>query len=169
MILKQEIHVLKTIVPNVLLEMEWLQKFNVAQVFKTKFTLFKQVGRIIFNKINEFFQSVIVIQRVQLQTFVIQRLVNAYAKMGLVAQDVINVHLDFSKISTYLSSNVILVIVLRMDLPQKYVILQMANVHANMKTFQVENAINAESHVKMNGVHKNVKRERNGAIKSSQR
>ena len=77
----------------------------------------------------------IVIQRVQLLTFVIQRLVNAFAKMGLVAQDVINVHLDFSKISTYLSSNVILVIVLRMDLPQKYVILQMANVHANMKTF----------------------------------
>ena len=86
------------------------------------------------------FQSVIVIQKVQLQTFVMWRLVNAFAKMALEAQGVINVHLDFSKISIYLSSNVILAIVLSKDQPQKYAILQMADVHAK-KIFQAEHAL----------------------------
>ena len=58
----------------------------------------------------------IVIQRVQLQTFVIQRLVNAFAKMALEALGVINVQLDFSEISTYLWSDVILVIVMKKEL-----------------------------------------------------
>ena len=86
----------------------------------------------------------IVIQKVQLQTFVIWRLVNAFAKMVLEAQGVINVHLDFSKISTYLSSNVILAIVMSEDQPQKYVILQMEDVHAK-KIFQAEHAIHVST------------------------
>ena len=78
----------------------------------------------------------IVIQKAQLQTFVTWRLVNAFANMVLEAQDVINVYQDFSKISTYHSFNVILVIVLSKDQLQKYVI-HMANVHAK-KMFQEE-------------------------------
>ena len=109
------------------------------------------------------FQSVIVIQKVQLQTFVTWRLVNAFANMALEAQGVINVYLDFSKICTYLSSNVILVIVLRKDQLQKYVILQMANVNASMKIFWVENAINAKFHVKTKRAPNGVKRESSGA------
>ena len=105
----------------------------------------------------------IVIQKVQLQTFVTWRLVNAFANMALEAQGVINVYLDFSKISTYLSSNVILVIVLRKDQLQKYVILQMANVNASMKIFWVENAINAKFHVKTKRATNGVKRESSGA------
>ena len=83
----------------------------------------------------------IVIQKAQLQTFVMWKLVNAFAKKALVDQDVINVHLDILKINTYLSSNASHVAVLVKAQPQKFVILKMANVHAK-KMFQEEYAIN---------------------------
>ena len=56
------------------------------------------------------------IQLVQLKTFVIQRQVNASVKMALEAQSVINVHLDFLEINTYLLSDVILAIVMKKEL-----------------------------------------------------
>ena len=57
-----------------------------------------------------------------------QKLVNVLAKMALKAQDVINVHQDYTKASTNASH----VIVLMKDQLQKFVILWMANVHAKM-------------------------------------
>ena len=86
-------------------------------------------------------QNVIVIQKAQLQTFVMWKLVNAFAKKALVDQDVINVHLDILKINTYLSSNASHVVVLQKDQPQKFVIPKMANVNAK-KMFQEECVIN---------------------------
>ena len=83
----------------------------------------------------------IVIQKAQLQTFVMWKLVNAFAKKALVDQDVINVHLDILKINTYLSSNASHVVVLLKDQPQKFVILKMANVHAK-KMFQEKYVMN---------------------------
>ena len=83
----------------------------------------------------------IVIQKAQLQTCVIWKLVNVFAKMALEDQDVINVHLGISRINICLSSNASHVVVLVKDQPQKFVILKMANVHAK-KMFQEEYAIN---------------------------
>ena len=86
-------------------------------------------------------QNVIVIQKAQLKTIVIWKLVNVFAKMALEDQDVINVHLGILKINTCLSSNASLVVVLVKDQPQKFVILKMANVHAK-KMFPEECVIN---------------------------
>ena len=46
----------------------------------------------------------IVILKAQPRTFVIWKLVNVFAKMALGEQDVINVHLGFTKINIYLGS-----------------------------------------------------------------
>ena len=55
-----------------------------------------------------------------------KKLVNVLAKMALKVQGVINVHQDFSNISTNASH----VVALTKDQPQKFVNLKMANVHA---------------------------------------
>ena len=83
----------------------------------------------------------IVILKAQPRTFVIWKLVNVFAKMALGEQDVINVHLGFTKINIYLGSNASHVVVLVKDQHQKSVTLKMANVHAK-KNFQEEYATN---------------------------
>ena len=81
----------------------------------------------------------IVIQRAQLQTFVIIKLVNVFVKMALEDQDVMNVHLGFSKINIFRSSNASHVGAPKKDQPQKFVIMKMGNVYAK-KMFQEEHA-----------------------------
>ena len=83
----------------------------------------------------------IVIQKAQLQTFVIWKLVNVFAKMALEDQDVMNVYLVFLKINTYHSFNASHVVVLMKDQPQKFVIRRMVNVYVK-KIYQEEYVIN---------------------------